>query len=161
MKNVCLSCPVVVVMIGCSGGNNDSEPECGANSSCAPPQLSPAERILGLWDRSGVLNAQQDILFTFIGADGEYTVYDFEQDDFGSGENCHSIDTGTIYRFSESSNYTIEFRTTETDAEGVSVSTATLFLQGENLSVSFPESGIEETWTPVIELATDDLELCE
>ena len=94
-------------MIGCSGGNNDSEPECGANSSCAPPQLSPAERILGLWDRSGVLNAQQDILFTFIGADGEYTVYDFEQDDFGSGENCHSIDTGTIYRFSESSNYTI------------------------------------------------------
>ena len=116
---------------------------------------------MGLWDRSGVQDSQQEILYTFIGAEGEYLVYDYEQDDFGSGENCHTLDTGTIYRNTESSNYTIEFQTTETDAVGTSMSSATIFLQGNNLEFRIPESGVEEIWKPVVELTVDDLELCQ
>ena len=154
-----ISC--VLLLNGCSGGDNGSEPECSVNSSCLPPRLAPAESVVGLWDRSRVRDEQQEILYTFIGADGEYSVYDFEQDDFGSGENCHTRDTGIIYRFTESSNYTLEFRTPETDALGLSISSGSIFLEGQNLNVRFPERGIEEIWTPINELATTDLILCE
>ncbi len=161
MKTVFVIFFCVLFLTGCSGGDNGSEPECGANSSCPPPRLSPAVSIVGLWDRSGVRDELQEILFTFIGADGEYSVYDFEQDDFGSGENCHTRDTGTIYRITESSNYTLEFRTSESDALGISMSSGSIFREGENLNVRFPERGIEEIWTPVTELTTTDLILCE
>ena len=30
---------------GCNGGNTENEPECGSNTSCAPPQSIPAEDI--------------------------------------------------------------------------------------------------------------------
>lgn len=161
MKTTMAVLSIVCFMAGCSGGDNSSEPECGVNASCAPPPIIASEDILGLWDRSGFRNEQQDILYTFIGIDGEYLVYDFEQDDFGSGENCHTLDVGTINRFTESSDYTIEFRTSESDAVGISETFVTIVLQGENLNVSFSEAGIEEIWTPVIELSRDDLALCE
>ena len=161
MKSVIFVMSTLFLAISCSGGDNGSEPECGSNASCLPPQLNPESSILGLWDRSGVQDSQQEILYTFIGAEGEYLVYDYEQDDFGSGENCHTLDSGTIYRNTESSNYTIEFQTTETDTVGTSTSSATIFLQSNNLEFRIPESGVEETWTPVAELTTDDLELCQ
>lgn len=151
----------LLVLSGCSGGDNGSDPECGPNSSCAAPQLNPDESILGLWDRSGVRDSQQEILYTFIGADGEYLVYDYEQDDFGSGENCHTLDAGTIYRNTESSAYQIEFQTIESDSVGGSVTSAEIFRDGSNLDVSFPEIGIEEMWVPVNDLITDDLVLCQ
>ena len=161
MKSVVFIISTLFLTISCSGGDNSSEPECGSNASCPPPQLNPDLSILGLWDRGGVQDSQQEILYTFIGAEGEFLVYDYEQDDFGSGENCHTLDSGNIYRNTESSNYTIEFQTTETDAVGTSTSSATIFLEGSNLDFRIPESGIEEVWTPVTEFTTDDLELCQ
>ena len=104
-------------------------------------------------------NSRLDVLFTYIGEDGEYLVYDFEQDDFGSGLNCHTLDTGSIFRVTESSNYTIEFVTSESDSESISRSFATIFLQGENLQVS--SEGVSVFWRPVVDITTDDLELCQ
>ena len=161
MKSAIFVVSTLFLAISCSGGDNGSEPECGSNSSCPSPQLNPDPSILGLWDRSGIHDSQQEILYTFIGAEGEYLVYDYQQDDFGSGENCHTLDSGTIYRNAESSNYILEFETIETDAAGTSMSSATIFLQGNNLEFRIPESGVEEIWTPVVELTVDDLDLCQ
>lgn len=147
------------IVVGCSGGSDGLTPECGANSSCAQVSLSPDSSVVGLWDRSGMQNSRLDVLFTYIGEDGEYLVYDFEQDDFGSGLNCHTLDTGSIFRVTESSNYTIQFVTSESDSEGVSNSFVTIFRQGENLQVS--SGDVTRLWRPVVDITTDDLELCQ
>ena len=161
MKKVYLVIAVYILVVGCSsGGSSDGTPECGPNASCAAPRQTPDASIVGLWDRGGFQETQQEILYTFISADGDYLVYDFEQDDFGSGENCHTLDSGTIFRNSDSSNYTIEFVTSESDSESISTSFATIFLQGQNLEVRV-ENSATEVWLPVVGIATDDLELCQ
>ena len=161
MKKVSLVVAVYILIVGCtSGGSSESTPECGPNSSCEAPRQTPDSSILGLWDRGGFQETQQEILYTFIGAGGEYLVYDFEQDDFGTGENCHTLDSGEIFRSTDSSNYTIEFVTSESDSESISTSFATIFLQGQNLEVRM-ESGATEVWLPVVGITINDLAVCQ
>ena len=149
-----------IVAIGCSGGGSDSKPECGSNASCAPPQLNPALSITGIWNRTKITNDQEDILFTYIGEDGEFLVYDYQQDDFGSSENCHTLETATIFRSTESSNYSIRFNNPRPNPEDEIGLFATIFLEQENLSVQW-DTGENEIWSPITGQSTDDLVLCQ
>ena len=160
MKMMFIALSALSILLGCSGGSNESTPECGVNASCAPVSQTPDESIVGLWDRSGSENNLEEILYTFIGSDGKYLVYDYQQDDFGTGENCHTLDTGAISRVTEGSRYTIEFTITESDSQGTSTSSATIFRQESNVEFRLEDGPVEE-WLPVVEFGIDDLELCQ
>ena len=146
-------------LYGCGGDSTQFGPECGVNSSCDLPKLPPAESIVGLWDRSGELNGQTDTLYTFIGANGEYLVYDYQQDAFGTGDNCYKPRTGRIWRVTNSSRYQIELTTPASDLSTDSAGTTTIYFLDNNLLVT-AEEGASETWTPPTGLARESLLLC-
>ena len=142
---------------GCSGGNNDNEPECGSNESCPPP--NPAENIVGLWDRSVQNNLGTDVVHSYIGADRTFLIYDFQQDDFGNGENCHRLNAGIISRV-DSVSFTYNIQTEDrVDMLGVT-EVLEISRQGSNLRV-IRESGLEEIWVSLEGVSREDLALCE
>ena len=143
----------------CSANLSDEGPECGPNASCPPPNLLPAENILGLWDRSKVQSSGTDVSYTYIGRDGEFLSYDFQQDDFGTGENCHLLTPGRIWRNDAATN-TYSFDTEDTDVLGVTGAAITLLRQERNLFV-VQANGLEETWVRLDGVLREDLVLCE
>ena len=160
VKKIFIALSASSILVGCGGGSNESTPECGENASCAPVSQLPDESIVGLWDRSGSEDGLEEILYTFIGSDGSYLVYDFQQDEFGTGENCSTLDTGRISRVAEGNRYTIEFTVTEFDSQGMSTSSATIFRQESNVEFRLEDGPVEE-WVPVVEFGIEDLALCQ
>jgi len=122
--------------------------------------LSPAESITGLWDRGGELHSEREELYTYIGEDGQFLVYDYTQDSVDARQNCYSLVSGRIWRYLESSRYQIEFSSEKPDPIGFSENAVTIYLQGNNLYVRW-ESGVEESWLPLQGIAQQDLTLCE
>ena len=163
MRCIVFLVSVIGGLYGCGGDSTEFGPECGVSSSCDLPKLPPAESIAGLWDRSRELNGQTDTLYTFIGANGDYLIYDYQQDDFGVGENCYEADNGRIWRVTNSSRYQIELTTLvselTTDSPGTTTSTATIYFLNNNLSVTW-EEGASETWTLLTGIARESLLLC-
>lgn len=148
---------VVLLLSACSGGNSDQfGPECGSNSSCAPPEILPAESIIGLWNSSTDIESAMDIRYSEIKVNGEYIVYNYQQDEIGSGENCYIQSVGRIWRYSESSNYQLEF----TDGQSSTQRPATIYRDGVNLYVAL-ESHSEELWSEVQGESSSDFVLCQ
>lgn len=138
---------------GC-GGNSDVQ-ECGIDTSCAP---FPAEDIVGLWDRSESVEGASEVLYTYIGAEGTIYNYDFQQDEFGNGDNCFLLSSGFITRVAvASSDYDVVI---EDDIDSVGISERlTIVQQGSNLLVKRANS-IEEIWPLLVGVDRADLLLC-
>lgn len=157
----------IFLLVSCSGGSNDDgTPECGPNASCARPRpdVSNNPSVLGLWDRGGTKDNKTDVLYSYIGENSEYIVYDYEQDDFGSGENCYTVVTGSINVTAEDGIYLV--RNIISDEPDVFVENEyelTINSNGSNLMVSFEnwEIGEFEIWVLANGLDREGFNSCQ
>lgn len=154
MKYV-ISAALTILISGCSGGSSDQYgPECGANSSCALPELLPAESIVGLWESSRETDGTSATSYTEITADGGFKVYNYQQTSNNSGENCHVLNENRIWRYTDSSRYEILSVNSEQSVSAV------IYRQNESLFVTM-DSEPEENWLSIVEFVTEDLLLCQ
>ncbi len=104
------------VTISCGGGGSSSVDESSANENSGPlvPSGNDSDggstsgsEIAGVWDYSE--GEPDDEWYLLIDQDGFFTLYDFEGDAIGTGENCYTIDrdwaqlvkSGANYRFTD------------------------------------------------------------
>lgn len=73
-------------------GSNDSETVGATNCPFLRGGSNDLSAIAGLYDASSAEG--DDISYFEIKSNGEIVDYDYEQDNFGSGENCYSISAG-------------------------------------------------------------------
>ena len=155
MKTTLMMVIFAACISGCVSGDNGSE--CGDDASCPPPKFSPLESILGLWDASSEQNSGTDVIYAYIGNSGEFLTYDLQQDEFGTGENCHIISVGRIWRDSPTSDvhqFVFEDGETEIGRKGIILTS-----QVNGLIVQFGD--LEEIWMPLDGVVREDLIRCE
>ena len=147
----------VSLVSGCNGGSSDQfGPECGVNSACPAPELLPAESIIGLWDSSIEIDGMTETIYTDIRETGEFNEYNSQQDNIGTGENCHSMKSGRIWRYTNTSSYQIQFQQEQSTAP-IAV---TIFRRAEQLSVTI-DAGPEMSWARVTEFVAGDIVSCQ
>lgn len=145
------------ILSACSGGSSDQYgPECGAASSCAPPELTPAASIVGLWDSSVVGSEDSLNSYTQITESGGYNKFIYQQGDGGIGENCYLLTAGRIWRYTDSSRYEIE----SSDDPEFSLQRFDAYREGEVLRV-VGDSDSVELWPEVLEFTVNELVLCQ
>jgi len=156
MKYV-LSVALATIVSGCSGGSSDQYgPECGANSSCPPPELFPAASIVGLWESTKEIEGAIANSYTEITAGGGFNVYNYQQASNGNGENCHVLSENKIWRYTDSSRYEI----LSVNSNSEQPASVVIYRQNESLNVTMG-SEPEEIWLSIVEFVAQDLVLCQ
>jgi len=149
----------LLLLTSCTEGGTHISEECGSNASCPRAIFNADEPIIGLWDRVKPTNSEQDVLYTSISRFGQFLTYDYQQDDFGTGENCHNLEVGSINSGQAINEYRI-YQPNLPSGEGFSDVTAIMIRNSENMDVNW-RNGDAEVWTLVSGVAAADLVLCD
>lgn len=98
---ISLGLPEIIDVPDTAGGTDDVLQIGEANESAIGAQNCPpllglrsVGPVAGLRDTTEVSNGLEDISFTQISENGDITLFDFQQDDVGNGDNCYLIDSG-------------------------------------------------------------------
>ena len=98
------------------------------------PGTADTSAIAGLWNISEeefFLGESEgiDVVYVDIGADGNATYYDYQQDEVDMGDNCYEIESG-IVRFLGNNTYAV-------DPDTIDAIEATIVRNGNTLDVSY------------------------
>ena len=84
-KNTFLFVSVVFSLSACGGGGSGA----GSSGLEARTESFDTSVLQGLWDASETDEDGEDVLYRDFSADGNVDEYDYDQDVYGDGENCH------------------------------------------------------------------------
>ena len=142
----------------------DDDPGTGTTPTAAPTTGSGGfAAIAGLYDASTEEEGAIDEIYVEILADGTFTLYDYDGDDFDQGENCYFIATGQLASLGGDS-----YRLTGEEFGEVE---AMLVRSGDSLVLTFTDTFDDdgdgdttetfgESWTLVTNLSSTDFNEC-
>ena len=104
-----------------NGGETGSQGQAGGTGGGGETGANPGDgdvsEIAGLYDASYQENGLTDVIYVGVTADGAWTEYDYDGDEYDQGENCYFITGGRVRRL-EGNTYLVSYTGEDAPGEG-------------------------------------------